>query len=363
MTKCNAKNERIKRRYFMFLEEAKRMKPSSVDQVAASLSQFETMTKRKDFAQFHIEDARRFKRSLAQAVNPETGKPLAKSTIYSRLMALKTFFEWLAGQSGYRRINYSDAAYFNPSNEDTEIAKAKREKRVASFDEIRKALFAMPDTTDIEKRNRAVVAFVAMTGARDGAVVSFKVQDVDMGRRRVYQDARHVQTKFSKSFHTDFCPVGDDIEGIFSDYYTHLTDALGYGPQAPLFPATKTGLGASGHLEVMGLSDRGWQTAQPVRNIFKEAFTAVGLPYFNPHSFRDSLMQLAYELNLTHEEMKAWSQNLGHENVMTSLRSYGAVTTVRQSELMAGLRVKGSGENDDIEAEARKLVSMIRRQG
>jgi len=343
MRKHNPKNERIKRRYFIYLEEAKRMKATSVDQVAAALSQYEAFTRHKDFAAFHIEDARKFKRHLSEAQSSDTGKPLAKGTIYSRLMALKTFFEWLAGQSGYRsRLTYADAAYFNPSNRDTEIAKTVREKRVATFDEIRKALFAMPHTTDVEKRNRAVVAFIAMTGARDGAVASFKVKDVDMSRRRVYQDARHANTKFSKSFHTDFCPVGADIEQVFADYFAHLTEVLGYGAEAPLFPATKTGLGPSGHLQVLGLADHGWKSAAAIRTIFKVAFTAVGLPYFNPHTFRNSLVELAYSLDLSHEQMKAWSQNLGHENVMTSLRNYGNVTTARQSELMAGLREKAS---------------------
>lgn len=36
--------------------------------------------------------------------------------------------------------------------------------------------------------------------------------------------------------------------------------------------------------------------------------------------------------------MKAWSQNLGHANVMTTLTSYGEVPTHRQGELIRGMR-------------------------
>ncbi|WP_294540003.1 hypothetical protein [uncultured Rhodoblastus sp.] len=54
----------------------------------------------KDFAAFNIEQARNFKRHLDAAINPKTGKPLSKATTYSRLMALKDFFKWLAGQPG-----------------------------------------------------------------------------------------------------------------------------------------------------------------------------------------------------------------------------------------------------------------------
>ena len=132
MRKHHAQNERIKRQYFAYLEEAKRMSKSSVDQVAAAIAQFETSTGYRDFRAFHIEQARKFKRQLAEAINPATGKPLAKATIYSRLMALKAFFTWLAGQPGYKsRLTYSDTDYFNPSNNDGRIAKAVR-KRITS---------------------------------------------------------------------------------------------------------------------------------------------------------------------------------------------------------------------------------------
>ena len=96
MRKHHPKNERIKREYFVWLEEAKRMNPSSVDQVAAAIAQFEESTGHRDFAAFHFEQARKFKRVLVESTNPATGAGLAKATIYSRLMAVKAFFVWLA---------------------------------------------------------------------------------------------------------------------------------------------------------------------------------------------------------------------------------------------------------------------------
>ena len=139
MRKHHPKNERIKRQYFTYLEEAGRMNASSVDQVAAAIAQFETSTGHKDFGAFHFEQARKFKRGLTESVNPATGKPLAKATIYSRLMAVKTFFVWLAGQPGYRsRLNYSDMDYFNPSNNDSRVAKTSRERAAPTLEQIRR---------------------------------------------------------------------------------------------------------------------------------------------------------------------------------------------------------------------------------
>jgi integrase len=56
----------------------------------------------------------------------------------------------------------------------------------------------------IERRDRALVAFTALTGARAGAIASLKLKHVDIDQGRVDQDARQVKTKFSKSFITWF---------------------------------------------------------------------------------------------------------------------------------------------------------------
>ena len=39
----------------------------------------------------------------------------------------------------------------------------------------------------------------------------------------------------------------------------------------------------------------------------------------------------------TPEQFKAWSQNLGHEGVLTTFTSYGAVTSRRQREVILDL--------------------------
>ena len=70
--------------------------------------------KRRDFAKFHIEQARGFKARLMAARNERTGKPLSASTIVSTLGMLKAFFIWLSGEARYRAVKQADAEYFNP---------------------------------------------------------------------------------------------------------------------------------------------------------------------------------------------------------------------------------------------------------
>ena len=134
MRKHHPKNERIKRAYTLYLEEAERMAPKSVDQALAAIALFEASTAYKDFARFHIEQVRKFKRHLDEDLNPKTGRPIAKATSYARLKAVGRFIRWLAGRPGYRsRITYSDADYFNPSAHDARIATATRQRPAPSI--------------------------------------------------------------------------------------------------------------------------------------------------------------------------------------------------------------------------------------
>ncbi len=87
----------------------------------------------------------------------------------------------------------------------------------------------------------------------------------------------------------------------------------------------------------MGLEPVCWSTAGTVRKIMREAYSKVDLPYFHPHLLRKTLVQVGEKRCRTPEEFKAWSQNIGHESVMTTFRSYGNVSVERQGELIKGL--------------------------
>ena len=54
------------------------------------------------------------------------------------------------------------------------------------------------------------------------------------------------------------------------------------------------------------------------------------------HSLRHTLAQVGERLCQTPEQFKAWSQNLGHEGVLTTLFAYGTVPEGRQREIMTG---------------------------
>ena len=223
MQKHLPKNERIKRKFRLWYQDAKQKAPHSVDQAMAAIALFEASTGFRDFAAFHIEQARKFKRDQLESLNPETRKPLAKATAKARLDTLKAFFLWLADQPGYRsRIKYADCEYFNMSANDARIASAKRDRPAPDLAQVHHVLATMPGHTPVQKRDRAIIAFALLTGARDDAIASLSLKHVEIQARRVLQDARDVRTKFRKTFETWFFPVGGQAEAIVRDWVGFL---------------------------------------------------------------------------------------------------------------------------------------------
>lgn len=303
---------------------------------ATSISRFESYIEYRDFKTFRVEQAIAFKRHFA---NRETaGRKLSKATLHTTYGSLKRFFQWLSGQAGYRsKIAYSDAEYFSLSMKEARVATARRQRPVPTLEQVQHVIRTMPHSSELERRDRALLAFTLITGARDGAIASTRIKHVNIHEHSFFQDAREVKTKFSKSFTTFFFPVSDEATEIVVDWINYLRQDLKWGNEDPLFPSTKMSLSVGFKLEAHGLERKNWSNADSIRRIFRSAFVRAGLPYFNPHSFRNLLVRLGEERCRSPEEFKAWSQNLGHEQVLTTFTSYGVVATRRQAQLIQGM--------------------------
>jgi integrase len=346
MTNYNPENERIKRGYFRFQKEAKRKSEGTVDGIRKAVLRFENYTGFKSFRTFHKDQIIAFKEHLSHTKAERTGEPLSKSTMLSTVNALKDFFGWLSFQTGFKnRINRLDIEYFNLSEKDTRTAKAGKFREFPTLEQIRKVIFSMPTKTDIDRRNRALVAFTILTGVRDSAIASLRLKHIDLERDLVRQEPDQVKTKFGKRIDTFFFPIGDDIKAVFVEWVRELKEQKLYGLNDPVFPKTKQVFDLNRSFKAEGLEPKGWATASPIREVFKEAFRRVDIPYFSPHTFRHTLGHIGEKVCKTPEEFKSWSQNLGHEHVMTTFNSYGNISPHRQGEVIRELAESGDRED------------------
>ena len=132
---------------------------------------------------------------------------------------------------------------------------------------------------------------------------------------------------------------------------------------AAMLPAMREELDTRLHFEAVGVERKAKSSASPIRAIFKAAFEAAGLPYYNPHSLRSTLLRLGQTVCQTPEDFKAWSQNLGHEGVLTTFYSYGTVAPRRQGEIIQALANPTGRATSSADEVAAAVVRAMRQSG
>lgn len=339
-------NERSKRDYLIYLEQAKGKDTQTVDKAAAAIRAFEESTKFKSFKQFDIEQAIAFKSHLRQMVNARTRKPLSLANIDGTTVAVKDFFIWLSDQPGYKRaIKRTDADYFNLKDKERRVAHAERDASFPTLAQCDHAFRLMPETSVIERRNKAAFALLLLTGARIGALASFRLKHIDLEKGYVFQDAREVNTKGSKTFRTWFFPVDRMYRDFFESWVRELFEERLFSYRDALFPKPPI-KHVDGQFSFEDLSRDPYRNAWQLSIVIKRAFVSAGLPGFNPHSVRTTLALLSNDRCKTMEQTKAWSLNLGHKSLKTTAESYQPVGPERQGELIQGLGKDRLRENN-----------------
>lgn len=351
MKKRSSDNLRIKRKYLVWRKDSKGLSDASVDKSAAAVSFYETFLKGRDFRNFHSERARSFKRYLSSQKNQSNGSNLSASSVNSILREVSAFLSWLSDQPGYKsKITRSDIAYLSPDRKSDVARRTSCWKPHPSPAQVRKVISHMPSETVLQRRDRAFVAFLFLTGSREGAAISIRLCHVELNHACVHFDGRSVNTKFGKTFTTGFFPMPEPCEQIVRDWITELRTEHQFSDSDPLFPKTRIDLGPEHKFIAVGIDRLPWSSASSAAKIFKEAFADAGLPHFSPHRVRDTLAELAKNHCRSPEDYKAWSQNMGHEDVLTTFRSYGSVAPGRQMDLLTKFRRRGplpDFDNDD----------------
>ena len=360
MSKCNPDNERIKRAYFEYQKEAKQRSQSTIDNIRQCILRYEIYSKYEDFKRFNKQRAIAFKKHFAQVKSSRAGIPLSKSTLLSTIRNLKDFFIWLAYRPGYKRIDVREVEYLNLSESDVKIARSRKRLRVPTIDQIKAVVKSMPTDNEIQLRDRALIAFTLLTGMRDSAIASLQLKHVKLSEGLVEQLPAEVKTKFGKTIYSYFFPIDDEFKKIFTDWVEYLYKRKLFTENDPVFPRTKIALDSNGVFASNGVVPIHWKSANQIRKIFEEAFERAGLEYYTPHTFRNTLSRLGEQICRNPEEFKAWSQNLGHANVMTTFFSYGNIEEYKQGEIIKSLSAEREVEKSNPLLEiSKKLDTLI----
>ena len=367
MDTTNPENERIKRAYFEWCRDAEGLSPKTIDHAGRAIRAYERFIGYQSFKTFSARQVMAFRKHMATEPSATTGRPLSIATRNAMLVLLRSFFTWLSSRPGYRqRVNVADVGFLSLDRSERTIALHRGEpKPFPNCEQIVQVLRGHPTATDLDRRDQAIIAFLLLTCARVGSIASLKLKHIDLEQQVADFPAEEVRTKGSKSFKVWFFPVDPMVESIVAAWVHHLRSNLGFTDSDPLFPATAQSVGERMQFTNDGLSRFHWKCTDSIRTIVKRRLTAAGQPYYHPHLFRKTLGRFGEQLCRNPEELKAWSQNMAHNSVMTTLLSYGQVPALRQAELIRGL-AKPSGINRPVVSpfeKVRKFLDDLERNG
>lgn len=358
------KNERVKRAYFRYMLGPGGFSDQSINVIEKAMWQYEEFTNQADYATYSSRVAEDFKKYLKEHVNKKSKQPLGLKSQYHCLRHIKKFFVWLAGQPGYKsRISFSDVEYLRLNKKESRMATAAALPEYPTLEQVQK-LCSFPVEDEIDRRDRALIAFTAITGMRDRAVVTLPIGCYDPINNLVSQlPEKGVQTKFSKEIYTTICKVDDTLVKYFRDWYTYLIQEKRFSLTDPLFPCTELGTDGPNSLSFVakGISHKFWANAGVMRKIFRERSEEVGIPYFSPHKFRHFLIVETQKHISNMEQFKALSQNVGHENMGTTFYGYGAIDRHRVNHLVNSIDYSSKSGIQD-EDEVRRVTQMVMEQ-
>jgi len=171
MNKPNLKNELVKRKFFRWLKEANGNCDSTVNNIENTILLYEEFTGNADFKTFSPDKATEFKKWLKKRVF--RGKSISLVTYHSYLRSLRKFFRWLSWQPGYKsKISPDMVDYLSISEKEERIATLCNPRNFPPLDYVVKLADSIKINSEIDLRDRALIAFTLSSGMRDKAIAT-----------------------------------------------------------------------------------------------------------------------------------------------------------------------------------------------
>jgi len=325
--KYNPANERMKYQYAKHIRRTKQRDEKTVLSALKHIRDFEIFIKFSGFEKFNDQIADKYVQYIL-SLN------LSKSYISDNIRALKEFLKWLERQNGYRsKINYNHIDYLNISTNQQKEAKAMDYQPSYTFEQIIKTIRHMPNSTDKEKRDKAIISLNALCGLRVSELRTIKIKNLiqENGGYFLHISPKNMQVKFAKTRTVHFMPLPEDIIINVIAWRDYLK-TLEFKNNDPLFPVIDNRFTET-NLLCQTMRKEEIKSDTTIRNIFKKAFETAGFAYIKPHSFRNTMARDAQYQSPAF--LNAVRQNLGHNSIDTTLNSYGQLSVAEQGRVIS----------------------------
>lgn len=344
-TRYNPANEIVKYRFFEELENIKDGKdPKTVNQFVNALHEFEVATDFRDFKKYTSDWALRFKDYLNDKKNKQTGQTISKSLYFHYIAFVRQFFEWLVeNEKDYAKLKPKDIGYLHVTRNDKNKARATNYQESHEVADILATIRAMPETTEIERRNKAILSLFLLTTPRISSLMHARIGRIKYFREyetwAFIQDPREQTTKYSRNITAFFIGQSEDIIQNVLKWQNELI-CKGRRKSDFLFPKITPSFTADGSAVIV-LTKEGIKSESQIREAVKEAFQNNGLPYLKPHSFRHSIARKVRKEPDATNKLIALAENLGQKSGMaTIITSYAGDALKERAEIIKNIRLE-----------------------
>lgn len=314
---------------------AGRFDEKTVDAYLATLRYCEEVTSGKRFDRFTITEAAKVRDDLKRRVRKDADAPLSTSTVRHRASHLKSFFEWLLKQEEGARLPKDLPEYFELPKAAFARALPKTIKAFPNIDEAAEMLQAMPSKSLVDQRARAIFAIAFLGALRADTVISLQIKHVDVAERRIIQDGTAVRSKNGKSEYIFWFPIPTRFEEEVIGWIETLK-GRGFREDDALFPSSDW------LLEPRKWMNRGDQPVpvMATKHAVSEAFAVASecsSAKYSPHSAKHTIGALRDEKRMTHEQRRAWSENMGHESERITETHYAKFSDEQRAEVLENI--------------------------
>lgn len=280
---------------------------------------------------------------LETARNDGKEKSLSPNSMKRACLEARSFFKWakLNKDSKYSKVKEIWIETIRPSRAKSQQSELV-EREYYTLEEVRLLVNIVPDRL-IEKRDRAAVAFLFLSGMRISAFVSLPIRCVDLDTKSPFVNqlpSEGVETKFNKAARTYLLPIPDLIE-IVREWDEFIRSEL--SRNYPWYPIVNQDGTTWGDFENMGSTEsRRSSFSRGLKRFCKRA----NLSYKSPHKFRNGHGVFGIKAAKTIKEFKSFSQNMMHSNMQITDSLYGHLANDEVKETISGLGIQSDNNSD-----------------
>ena len=324
-SRLNPVNEEIKQNYRFYLKHQRDFKLNN-DSIKDKMSKIDKYDEFFNYADFMSFDTNKGVKYYDYLIERFEQNQIEMTTVLSYLMTIKEFLYWyfINHKCKARKKLLESLVTLEPKDEHRRLAQRLEYVEYPTHEEFEQ-IISFPEETILDKRDKAILTFLYLSGARVGAVATATIKSFDEKRRIFFQDPLEgIKTKRSKHIISILLKFDKKYYECIRSWINFLKVECGFRGIDPLFPVVKDVVKKN---FMNGEGDYRKMIAKRCRD--------VSLPEYHPHAFRHAHIYKALSYVRNGWQFRALSQNVGHESMMTILEKYAKM---RPDEYMRILR-------------------------